>query len=337
MQEARMLERGSLIDNRKAMRLKSYKFHDLSHVQGVVCRMFAKIPLHVCSSLIFLSSLISYAGEPLKSDIKSSAPPTKPLYRIELDTMVEFLDASPAGPSGDVWRTELSMPLFIPLSDNWRLGWSLSTKLSDFESAPFDEDGLLLWDFGTFASLSGKLNEKWSVAGSAFVSSTFEDGAGLSDSVNGGAGFAVGYQWSPTLRTSLGALYIHRSFGDSLVVPNIRVDWRISEALSFTISGLKTELKYNLTQDFGLLLAGEFYPGGGKLKDRKNTAARQFEDRAFRFGTGFSWQAAENLTLSLLGGVAFHEISLRDEDDNELTQEDLDLAPYVGLKASYRF
>jgi len=126
-------------------------------------------------------------------------------------------------------------------------------------------------------------------------------------------------------------------FGDSLLVPNIRVDWKISEAVTFSVAGLKTSLKYSVTEDVSLLAAGEFYPGGGKLKERKSSEARQFEDKAFRFGVGSSWSPGENLSLTLIAGMAFHEVSLRDSEDRELTNEELDGAPYVSLKATYRF
>jgi len=171
-------------------------------------------PLRLAFAPIFIALLVALpasAGEPA-AEASAASPGRSPSYRIEVESMVEFLDASSAGPSGNVWRTEAGVPLFIPIGERMRLTGGLSARLADFESSPLDDDGLLLWDFGAFASLTSELGDKWSVTGSSFVSSSFEDGAGLSDSVNGGVGLAGGRKWSPRLSTSLGALYIHRSF-----------------------------------------------------------------------------------------------------------------------------
>jgi len=301
---------------------------------AVMAVALGAVTVFSCGADAHAGELSSAGRTPQEASVSTAAVSR---YRVDVEGMVEFLEASPAGPSGDVWRTEVGLPFSIPLAEGWRLAASLSAGLADFESVPYEDDGLLLWDFGTFASLTGSLAGNWTVSAGGFVSSSFEDGAGMDDSVNGGGGLAFGYRWSPRLSASLGALYIYQSFGDSLVVPNIRVDWQISEALSFSIAGLKTTLKQKVDSDVALLLAGEFAPGGGKLKDRRSTEARQFEDRAFRFGAGVEWSPADNVTLTLLGGVALHEVTLRDAEDRELSNDSLDPAPYVSLKLTSRF
>jgi hypothetical protein len=310
------------------------------HRKSVNRSMLSRTPLlHallacLCGTILPTSS--AFAGSSAGAQITPAAPTGFPVT-LEVSGQYEGLQQSAAGPSGDVWRSKAALPLYIPLSKHWRFTGGLSGAYSEYSSTPFSKDGVQLWDLGIAASLNGDLTDKWTASFGLIGSAGFEDGASFSDSLNGGGFASVGYRWSKTLKTSIGGLALSRNNEDALIVPTIGLDWQVSEGTLVRIKGLEARVQQRVSDGFDVFFRGEFDPGGALLKDRSNTPVTSFYDKGFRAGIGFDWNLNKALKLSVDGGVAFHEISTRDDNGTELSSEWLDPAPYASVMLTFEF
>jgi hypothetical protein len=289
-------------------------------------------------ALVGISVISARAGVPLEE---------KPLERpesllgfplvVESYAEVDFLQDSPSVPSGLLRRAKLSLPLFYPVWSNVRLLGSLSAKVSDYESAPFDKDGLTLWDLSATALANVDFNKQWSATVGVLGSASFEEGADISESINGGALAMVGYRWSDTLQTSIGGLYLSRTGEDPLVVPAIGVEYQPCKAFQFSIRGLQARAQWLVSDRWEGFWRAEWNPFGPRLRPRSNTAALSFQDNSTRTGLGIAFHPRKSWTVSLESGVVFHKIESHDADRNVVGKDTLDPAAYIGAHVTAQF
>lgn len=293
------------------------------------------IPVCVCGAILCASSVV--AGS-LDADAQSAValPKTNPI-KVEVNGLFEGLQQSNTGPSGDVWRAKVAVPLYIPLARHWRFTGGVAGSYGEYSSAPFSSNGVKLWDFSVVAGINGEITDNWTTSVGLIGSASFEDGASFSDSLNGGGFASVGYRWSKTLKTSVGGMILSRNNEDALVVPTIGLDWQVSAETLVRIKGLEARVQHGISDDFDVFLRGEFDPGSSLLKKRADTPVTSFYDKGFRAGVGFDWKINQGLKLSVDGGVAFHEISTRDDARRELSSEWIDPAPYASVTLTFEF
>ena len=271
--------------------------------------------------------------------IPPAAPPagSPPFLVLDLSTQFEFSDPSPAGPGGDVFDSQVSLPLFVPLSENWRIIGVLRGGFTDYETDPFGGDGLQTWNVGALVTLDGKLNEAWSATFGLLGGASWEDGASFSDSLNGGGLVMASYRFSPTFKAGLGGLYLTRLNEDALVVPALGLDWQVTEQFDINLYGLDLRAEYDVTEVWSIFLRGEFDPSGALLESRANTEADSFDDQGFRAAGGVKWTPCPSFSLSMEGGVAFHEYTLRKDNEEILAKDRMDPSPFVGVSARLSF
>jgi hypothetical protein len=147
----------------------------------------------------------------------------------------------------------------------------------------------------------------------------------------------LSYKFSPTLTVGLGGLYLSRLNEDALVVPALGLDWQASEALKVTLYGLDLRAERTLSPEWSLYLRGEFDPDGALLERRPGSEVDSFTDQGFRAAGGLKWTPIPSMSLSLEGGVAFHEYSLRNDQAEELAKDRIKPAPFVGISARLSF
>lgn len=271
----------------------------------------------------------------------AQSPETAPYFgfpvTVEASAECELLEKSSLVPSGLVRRGKLNLPLFVPLSDNWRMIGGLSGKTAEYESTPFSPDKLRIWEAGGFLSVEADFTARWTAALGGFSSVNFEEGADLGDSLNLGALTSVSYKWSRNLQTSVGALYLNLPTGDGLVVPTIGLEWQLSDEVLVSIRGLEGRVQRRITDRVDIYWRGEWEPYGARLKRRSNTQAISVSDVSVRTGLGIVWHPSRGWTVTLDGGVAFHTIELQDATNRRIAKDQLDPAPYVGLAISAQF
>jgi hypothetical protein len=256
---------------------------------------------------------------------------------LDLSTQYEFSDSSPAGPGGDVFDSRVSLPLFVPLSETWRIIGVLRGGFTDYETDPFGGEGLQTWNVGALMTLDGQLTREWSATLGLLGGASWEDGASFSDSLTGGGLVMASYRFSPTLKVGLGGLYLTRLNEDALVVPALGLDWQVTEQMDIKLSGLDLRAEYDVNEVWSLYLRGEFDPSGARLVPRANTEADSFDDQGFRAAGGLKWTPCPSFSLSMEGGVAFHEYTLRNDREEILAKDRVDPAPFVGVSARLSF
>jgi len=289
-------------------------------------------------ALVGFSGVSARAGAPLEEK-----PPERPESLLGFPLVVEsyaevdFLQDSPSVPSGLLRRAKVSLPLFYPVWSNVRLLGSLSAKVSDYESAPFDADGLTLWDLSATALANVDFNKQWSATVGFLGSASFEVGADISESMNGGALALVGYRWSDTLQTSIGGLYLSRTGEDPLIVPAIGVEYQPCKAFQVSIRGLQARAQWLVSDRWEGFWRAEWNPFGPRLRPRANTAALSFQDNSTRTGLGIAFHPRKMWTVSLESGVVFHKIETHDADRNVVGKDTLDPAAYIGAHVTAQF
>jgi hypothetical protein len=277
------------------------------------------------------------AGTPAPVLTSGTPEEFRPNFVVDLSGQYEFLDDSQAGPGGDTLRTRVSVPLFIPLSERLRVIGILRGGYNDFSSDPFGGDGFQTWNIGGLLTLDADLNDNWSGTVGVLGGGSWEDGASFSDSLTGGGLGLVSYRFSPTLKVGLGGVYLNRLNEDALIVPALGLDWQPTEDLSVTLYGLDLRAELKLTSDWSVYLRGEFDPDGALLKDRKGIEADSYSDQGFRAAGGLKWTPCPSFSLSVEGGVGFHEYTLRSDQEIELEKDRLDPSPFVGISARLAF
>jgi hypothetical protein len=155
--------------------------------------------------------------------------------------------------------------------------------------------------------------------------------------LNGGGLVMAGYRFSPTLKIGLGGLYLTRQNEDPLVVPALGLDWQVAPQFNIKLYGLDLKAEYELSKAWSVYLRGEFDPNGATLQSRPGTEADSFDDQGFRAAGGLTWTPCASFSLSLEGGVAFHEYTLRSDREEVLAKDRLDPAPFVGVSARLSF
>ena len=268
----------------------------------------------------------------------ASAPPAAPpRWVLDFENSLEFGEDSPAGPGGAIFRSQVSLPLCVPLSSTWRLIGALRGGWSDYESDPFGGSGMETWETGGLVALDGDFSQTWSGTFGALGSASWEDGASFSDSWNVGALALANYRFSPALQAGLGALYLTRQGGDDLLVPALGLDWQVTEQLAVKLYGLDLKATWELSEVWSVYCHGEFDPRGAQLRVREGALAETFRDQGFRTSGGVQWTPCRAFRLALEVGCAFHKYNLYDSAEVELIQDRLDPAPFISLAARLSF
>ena len=198
------------------------------------------------------------------SALNAPADLAPPRLVIDVTSHYEFSDYSPAGQGGNVVETRVSLPLFIPLSKQWKLIGALGGGYTDYGTDPFGGNGMQTYKLGGLLTLNGQFTDVWS-----------------------------------------GSL-------------NLRAE-------------------HDLNQDWSIFLRGEFDPGGAILAKRRDSEADSFNDEGFRAAAGLKWTPTRSFSLSMEGGVAFHEYTLLNDRSEILAEENLDPAIFVSISARLSF
>lgn len=295
------------------------------------------------SSLLLTGFFTALASSAVAGTSAPTPPPMPPAqerdYNFQIDARgdYDFLDSTDDGPSGDIWRTKINLPFALPVSDSVTILGSLTGQYTDYETSPFDDDGLKTWNWSAILGVNVKLNDTWDLSFAGFGNSGHEEGADYDDSYTYGGIAMVGYRWSPTLWTSVGAIYYHRLNDDNVVLPIIQVDWKISDDVHFDIKGLETHLTFKLSEQWSIYARGEIDPNGARIDDRRGSDAYTFSDTSGRVGLGIKWSPNSHFSIGIDGGGVYHDLEVNDEDGDELSSGSPDIAPYVGVSVTARF
>lgn len=258
-----------------------------------------------------------------------------------------------AGGEVSVFRTGLGFSMGGPIGDKGaRWGFLAGGEYSkyDFSGTAFVPGGADPFDDMWIATFGPQLivpigDGPWSLYGSVVLRFAGEDDA-LFDSdsmtVRGLAG--ARYEFSEDFALTVGAFVTTQIEDDVRVFPLVRVEWQITDKLRLDTGGIEARgpgvsLTYSFTDAWSLALIGAYESRDYRLDD-DNAALPSgvIRDTRVPISLELAYRPSRQVELAVEGGViAWQEFEVGDSTGLNLGDDETDLTPFIGLRASFRF
>lgn len=193
-----------------------------------------------------------------------------------------------------------------------------------------------------------KIDDSWQVFLGGLVSWAGETEADLGESFTGGGLFGTAYTFSDTLTLGVGVQISTRIEDNLLYIPSPIIDWRITE--QFFISNVRGPVGYpaSLGVEAVLYLSKEMNISLGTRYEYRRFRLNDSGPIAIQNGVGtnsgfpvwlrYEWRPVPEIRIHLLGGVSFgQKLELDNRNGNELSKQNVDIAPFVGLFLGFQF
>lgn len=276
-------------------------------------------------------------------------PDDAPVFTIRADSRLTFR-SDIRGTDTDVLVSHSGVGFDVdgPLGDKFRFGASIRGEIGyyDFNNPrsfmPAGEDGFEdLYTLGGTLRGTYFIDDNWNLTGIGFVRAAGESDADIGESITGGGFFVVGYAFSKDLRVGFGVGGTSRLEDDALVIPYISLLWNINDRVRLSTEGLGVLLSADLDEaknwEFGIR-------GGFELRDYRLDDSRPgfrdgvVADTRVPVGLELVWKPVDGLRLTLEGGaVVYQRFKFVEDGGDELDDFETDPAPFIGLRAEYRF
>lgn len=289
--------------------------------------------------------LLSVASLALADDTTSGYSGLETMEQAQIEHTVQVNPGFTYTPEADfdhgrngkfsVWRLDLPVR-YTMKTEAGDLGLGAFYEYSEYDVDRFGgRNGTA--DFNTLAFdafWKGMINDEWGyfVYGGVGMSAATEDTT-LSDGLTGVGGGGARYVWSKDLSLGLGAAVATRLEDDPMVLPIVALNWQINDrwnlrtlngaTISYDVSGDKTFLV-----DLGARYQRREYRVGsdGSLTDKMISVE---VGATYRFCTAFALRG-------FVGIAAGRNIEAR-LNDHKLGDDDVDAAPFFGVRALFTF
>ena len=172
-----------------------------------------------------------------------------------------------------------------------------------------------------------------------------ESGASLSDGRTEGVLAGIGWRLSDTLFIGPGIGWFSELGGGSNAFPFIVIDWAITDRLSLTTGrglaasqGPGLTLDYSLSEKWRLGITGRYEEIQFALDTDQASPVRYGEDKSLPLVLRVSYTPWPMTTVTaFLGGEFQGELSILDNNGNDLAKSEYDTAGLFGLAFSSRF
>ncbi len=207
-----------------------------------------------------------------------------------------------------------------------------------YEFSEYSFDRLLgHQDFNTLAFdtvWKGKVNDNWGYFLYGAVGLSASTHATLSDGLTGIGGGGASYTWSKDLSLGLGAAVATQLEDDPLVLPIIALNWQINERWNLrTLNG--ATISYDVSGDKKFLV-----DLGARYQRRQYRIGNDtsLTDSMVSVEAGALYRFSENFALRGFAGVgAGRSFEIRRNGDRVGDEQDVDAAPFVGVRALFTF
>ncbi|TVQ77553.1 MAG: hypothetical protein EA380_07190 [Phycisphaeraceae bacterium] len=287
--------------------------------------------------------------EVVQQDITEDEPSALSLklhgaYRHEFQTEIKGSDAK-----FQVDRVNGGIGLGYRLSPELNLRGSFDYEYSDYRfkradtllpgvtsGNPFDPFHTLT----VSAGLDYRLNEQWTISGTGFVRSAYEEGADFGDSMTGGGFGFVTYRFNSDLALGFGLGATSRLEDDALLLPVLFIQWRIDDQWSVRSDGLGARLNWAASPEFSVFLHAKYERDEWRLDDdRGDVSEGVLRDRRVPIGVGVDWRPIAGLTIT--GEVSvfvYRELEFLNDRGRSVVEEKTDeIMPALGFRAEWRF
>ena len=278
-------------------------------------------------------------------------PSATPSFTLDLRPRAEYtfessLDDADADLS--VARAGLIADLAIPINERFRLALNTDFELSwyDFESDDTGSAGLFddpLEDVYRFRVSPGffyAVNQQWGVLAGGIVEIAGEAGADVADSTTWGGYVGARYAFSENFAMTGGVMAKTRIEDNALFLPIIGFEWKVNSRVTLSTSGPGFGLRLHtmIDEKWSMSLGAAWESRDFRLDDDAMISGGIARDERVPITLGVTYKPTDRVTLALYGGaIVWQELSLDDEDGNELVEDNTDPTPFVGFTASFRF
>lgn len=201
----------------------------------------------------------------------------------------------------------------------------------------------------TFRGLGNwSLNDEWNLFLGGTFSWSAEQGASLSDAFTGGGLFGASYTVNEDLTIGAGMQISTRIEDDLLYIPSPIIDWRISE--QFFLSNMRApagypaslgiELICYLSKEMNVSIGSRYEYRRFRLNDDGPAAIRNGvgTNRGFPIWLRYEWRPMPEIRLHVMAGVGVgQKLELDDRNGNQLSKDDVDVAPFVAFFLGFEF
>lgn len=259
-------------------------------------------------------------------------------------------DLDDADGAMSVTRLGAGIGIEFPLGKRNRLTLSASEEFSFYD---FDDDVLILGsnepidDAATTtvgARVSSRISEHWSLIAGGSLSWAAESGAEWQDSLTPSGILGASYRFSDRLTLGAGGALSFPIEDDARFFPVVLVDWAVTPRIRLSnassLAGSSLRLSYALCDQWLLFAQGGFERRDFRLNDDSDAPAPDgiFRESRVPVALGVVWRPNAHFTLGVRAGMALGgSIQIDDEDGDELYDDDIGAAPFIGVEASLRF
>ncbi|MBC7771040.1 MAG: hypothetical protein H7210_00960 [Pyrinomonadaceae bacterium] len=258
-------------------------------------------------------------------------------------TFSSDIDDSP----GDIGiaRTNFGVGIGIPIGERSRLSLDVDEEVSwyFFDNAP----GLVPGTSDPFElalstqfqpTFSSQIDERWSWFVGGIVNFAGEADADIGESATYGGFGGARYRFSDTFALSFGLGARTRLEDSTFVIPLIGIEWKVSDRVTVASEGTHIKITAQMNQQLAVTLSGGWELREYRLDDTGPLPDGVARDRRVPVGVTLDWKPADNVQLSLGGGVVvWQEFRFDDRNGDRVSETNTNPAAFVGVSGKFTF
>jgi opacity protein-like surface antigen len=239
-------------------------------------------------------------------------------------------------------------PSFALTDDLKLIAWA-SYRFSHYD---FDDFGVNVdpWEnihtFRATPIVSYTMNEQWSFYGGPSFGISGEEGADFSHSFTAGVLAGVSYKVHDKLSVGGGLGIFSQIEDNARLLPFITVNWEFLDHWNLRVgfsevaasAGLGAEVTYDFNPQWKFGGGFQFQRKRFLLDEDGPIPSGVGEDKSVPIYAKVGWQATERTLLELIAGVTVGgQVTLEDQNETEIAEEDYDPSAIIGLRAVFTF
>ena len=241
------------------------------------------------------------------------------------------------GDLGDisVWRFDIPARYTLK-TESGDLGFGAFYEYSDYDLGNLSDDELTFNTLAFDAFWKGMINDNWGYFLYGGITLAASTDANLGDGVTGTGAGGVRYVWSETLSLGVGAGVSSRLEDDPAVLPVIALNWQINDRWNLrTLNGAILTFDWSGENTFLVDLGVKYQRREYRLDVDGDDAS--MTEKMITAEVGATYRFSPQFALrGFVGVAAGRNIELR-QDDSEVADEDVDAAPFFGVRALCSF
>jgi len=189
------------------------------------------------------------------------------------------------------------------------------------------------------------VSDQWTAFVIPSFRSTGESGADFDQTLTGGLLSGASYRVSERLTVGPGIGIFSQLEDSATVIPILIIDWKISDTWSLnTGGGLGATLGPGLVLNYTPNKMWQFGVGGRyeklrfRLDENNSVSSGVGEDASLPLFVSARYSASPSMNISCVGGIELEgELSVEDEDGQDVVEESYDPGVFLGLTFNARF